>query len=92
MSRGLSPVHRDLLAFIHGYQLAHGGISPSVRECGQAIGKPTTQANWLLEDLELEGTIRRLPRRARAIEVLDRPTIPSIGGAPPTHCTDRSPS
>lgn len=65
-----------MLRFIWGYQLARGGVSPSVRECAQAIGVSKTKGFVLLLQLEKEGAIRRLAGRACAIEVLRKPSIP----------------
>ena len=74
-----------LLRFITGYQRAHGGISPTVRECARALGASSKSCMyWLLTQLEERGAIRRLAKRERAIEVLWAPPIPMMGDAPLT--------
>lgn len=80
---GLSPKQMQLLRFIAGYQAAHGGISPCVRECARGTGQTAkSAAQAMLRQLEERGKIRRLFGRERAIEVLDAPAIPTIAGAP----------
>lgn len=65
------------LRFIHGYQLAHGGMSPTVREIAAGIGSKGIGATHdVLCELEGRGKIRRLCNRNRAIEVLHAPSIP----------------
>lgn len=68
----------DLLRFISGYQEAHDGVSPSYSECRRALGLQRNGGTIrrMLQGLEERGLIRRLPRRARAIEVLHAPPIP----------------
>ncbi len=65
-----------MLRFIWGYQVANDGVSPSVRQCARAIGVSTTKGFRLLQQLEEEGSIRRLAGRTCAIEVLHKPSIP----------------
>jgi len=78
MRMGLTPRARDLLAFIEDYQGDSGGTSPSFVEMAAAVGsKSTSTVPRLLGQLEERGLIRRLERRARAIEILS---------ATPTHC------
>lgn len=80
---GLTPQQTALLRFIAGYQTAHGGVSPSVRECGRGIGvRGLSNVVRLLRCLEERGAIRRLPRCERAIEVLTPDAIPSACSAP----------
>jgi len=62
---------RDLLAFIVGYQAAHGGVSPSLDEMAAVIGRASKSSSLRsLNGLQEQGFIRRMPNRARAIEVL----------------------
>lgn len=83
MSYGLTAPQAALLRFVQGYQLAHGGVSPTVRECADGLAaRSKSTAQRLLVELERRGAIRRLPRRERAIEVITRLAIPSIDGAP----------
>lgn len=81
----MSPTERQmaLLRYLYGYQLAHGGVSPTVRECARALGLDhKSNAHRLLVALEERGLLRRLPGRPRAIEILHPPAIPTIDGAP----------
>jgi len=80
--RPLTPGQMALLRYIHGYQLATGGVSPSLSECAQAQRLKKTIIFDRLGALERKGAIRRLPYRSRAIEVLTPPSIPTIDGAP----------
>lgn len=68
----LTKRQRECLLFIQDHQADHGGVSPSVREIAAAMSETACieTANNLLRGLEARGFIRRLPRRARAIEVL----------------------
>lgn len=68
----LTKRQRECLLFIQDHQANHGGVSPSVREIAAAMSKTACigAAGNLLRGLEARGFIRRLPRRARAIEVL----------------------
>ncbi len=80
---GLTPRQAALLRFIRGYQLANGGISPTIRDCMRGLGLNSTQSiHRMFVCLEERGSIRRLRNRERAIEVLQRMPIPSIDGAP----------
>lgn len=80
-----SPLGRQRAAmrFIRGYQFAHG-FSPSIREIKTAIGVHSNRVVCeVLDDLEEAGALRRLPARARSIELLSVPTIPHApDGAP----------
>lgn len=79
----LTPRQTELLRFIRGYQIAHGGVSPSLRECGRGLGVSSTQnIHRLLCCLEERGALRRLRGRERALDVLHPVSIPSIDGAP----------
>lgn len=76
--------HQALLRYIAGYQEAHGGVSPTVRNCRDALGLAGLGVTYgLLNDLERDGRIRRLRQRARAIEIIAAPSIPRApDGAP----------
>ncbi len=87
----LNPTEQRILEFI-GARLRATGLLPTVREIGQAVGlRSSATVHRYLQRLEQLGYIRRLPRLARAIEVL-RPVaepaqrIPILGrtraGAP----------
>ncbi len=83
---------RDLLLFID-QRLKQDGISPSFDEMREALDlKSKSGVHRLISALEERGFIRRLPNRARALEVLKTPdssaletakTAPSIGRATP---------
>jgi len=87
----LNPTEKRILEFI-GARLRTTGLLPTVREIGQAVGlRSSATVHRYLQRLEQLGYIRRLPRLARAIEVLrpvDEPAqrIPVLGltraGAP----------
>jgi len=81
-SKPLTAGQMALLRYIHGYQLATGGVSPSLGECARALGKAKTLIFDRLGALERKGAIKRLPFRNRGIEVLTPPSIPMIDGAP----------
>ncbi|WP_207478802.1 transcriptional repressor LexA [Arenibaculum pallidiluteum] len=67
----------ELLLFIHERQ-GDGGVSPSFDEMKDALGlKSKSGIHRLISALEERGFIRRLPHRARAIEVL---RIPEVAG------------
>lgn len=65
----------EALRFIKGYIASHG-CAPSVIEVAEAIGSSSkSHAHRVLRGLEDQGYIRRLPKRARAIEVIENPTL-----------------
>lgn len=83
MGTRFTPQQAALLRFVRGYQLAHGGVSPSLAECAAGIGTVSrSSAQRILVSLERLGAIRRLPNRRRAIDILAPVAVPSIGGAP----------
>jgi repressor LexA len=63
------------------------GVSPSYRELGRIVGGMGA-AHEAMKRLEERGFIRRLPHKARAIEVLRLP--PSMNGVCPTCGQSRS--
>src|SRR5258708_30206408 len=72
----------ELLVFINR-RLSDGGVSPSFEEMKDALGlKSKSGIHRLISGLEERGFIRRLPHRARALEVMKRPEEMSIGDAP----------
>lgn len=80
---GLTPRQAELLRFIRGYQIARGGVGPTLRECARALGlKSESSAHRLVERLEERGALRRLRNWERSIEALQPVSIPSIDGAP----------
>jgi repressor LexA len=74
----LTAKQRELLLFIDG-RLKEGGISPSFDEMREALDlKSKSGVHRLISALEERGFIRRLPNRARALEVVKLPeTRPS---------------
>ncbi|WP_265587927.1 transcriptional repressor LexA [Sphingomicrobium arenosum] len=69
----LTPKQHELLAFIH-QRLSETGISPSFDEMREALDlKSKSGVHRLIGALEEREFIRRLPNRARALEVLKLP-------------------
>ena len=69
----LTEKQRDLLEVIH-QKLSRDGISPSFEEIKEAVGlRSKSGIHRHLAALEERGFIRRLPHRARAIEVIKEP-------------------
>lgn len=80
---GLTSRQMQLLRFIRGYQIANSGVSPTLVECAAGLGVYSKNTvHTLMTGLEERRAIRRLPRQARAIEIIRTPAIPSINGAP----------
>lgn len=85
--RPFPPTRRqlDLLRFVRGFQLAHG-FGPSVQEIAAGLGfrnASKSAAVRLVVGCEERGLLRRLPSRARSIELVDPPAIPfAPDGAP----------
>ena len=71
----LTAKQRALLLFIDA-RLKEGGISPSFDEMREALDlKSKSGVHRLISALEERGFIRRLPNRARALEVLKLPEV-----------------
>jgi repressor LexA len=69
----LTRKQHELLLFING-RLAQTGVSPSFDEMKDALGlKSKSGIHRLISGLEERGFIRRLPHRARALEVVRLP-------------------
>jgi len=79
----LTAKQRELLLFIDG-RLKEDGVSPSFDEMREALDlKSKSGVHRLISALEERGFIRRLPNRARALEVLKLPeTRPSASVTP----------
>lgn len=76
----LTKKQRDLLVFIHK-RVQRDGVSPSFDEMKDALDlRSKSGIHRLITALEERGFIRRLPHRARAIEVLRLPE--DVEGAP----------
>lgn len=83
----LTAKQRELLIFIHN-RLDDGGVSPSFDEMKDALDlKSKSGIHRLISALEERGFIRRLPNRARALEVVKLPDGVTRGkpAAPPRH-------
>jgi repressor LexA len=89
----LTAKQRELLLFIDG-RLKDGGVSPSFDEMREALElKSKSGVHRLISALEERGFIRRLPNRARALEVVKLPetrsaTVTPIRPAAPAPATD----
>ncbi|MEM8799546.1 MAG: transcriptional repressor LexA [Pseudomonadota bacterium] len=69
----LTPKQRDLLLLIDR-RLRQDGVSPSFEEMKEALGlKSKSGIHRLISALEERGFLRRLPHRARALEVIKLP-------------------
>ena len=69
----LTAKQRELLIFIDG-RLKEDGVSPSFDEMREALDlKSKSGVHRLISALEERGFIRRLPNRARALEILKLP-------------------
>ena len=78
----LTAKQRELLLFIDG-RLKDGGISPSFDEMREALAlKSKSGVHRLISALEERGFIRRLPNRARALEVVKVPETRSASVTP----------
>jgi len=71
----LTAKQRELLLFIDG-RLRESGVSPSFDEMREALAlKSKSGVHRLISALEERGFIRRLPNRARALEVVKLPEM-----------------
>ncbi|HJT39428.1 MAG TPA: transcriptional repressor LexA [Sphingobium sp.] len=69
----LTPKQQELLSFIQT-RLEEGGVSPSFEEMKEALDlRSKSGIHRLINALEERGFIRRLPNRARALEVVKLP-------------------
>ena len=76
----LTRKQHELLLFINSHLQAHG-VSPSFDEMKEALGlKSKSGIHRLITGLEERGFIKRLPHKARALEVLRLPEDLGIGG------------
>jgi len=73
---GLTRKQRALYEFIRDYVAANHGVPPSFDEMKDAIGLASKSGvHRLINSIEERGYISRLPNRARAIMLLDKPEI-----------------
>jgi repressor LexA len=75
----LTSKQKELLLFIH-QRIKEGGVSPSFDEMKEALDLASKSGiHRLITALEERGFIRRLPHRARALEVLKLPDSAAVG-------------
>jgi repressor LexA len=80
----LTKKQRELLMFIER-RLREAGVSPSFDEMKDALDlRSKSGIHRLITGLEERGFIRRLPHRARALEVLRLPETAAVAGRGPT--------
>jgi len=78
----LTKKQHDLLLYLNSY-LGKEGVSPSFEEMKEALGlRSKSGIHRLITALEERGFIRRLPHRARAVEVLRLPETIKKGARP----------
>ncbi len=83
----LTAKQHELIRFIQ-LRLEETGISPSFEEMKEALDlKSKSGVHRLISALEERGFIRRLPNRARALEVLKQPED-AVGGGSPAKAND----
>ena len=94
----LTRKQQELLLFIN-QRLSHGGVSPSFEEMKEALDlKSKSGIHRLISGLEERGFIRRLPHRARALEVVRLPEETAVAqrrqaaNPPPTDRNKFSPT
>ena len=84
----LTAKQHELLLFIHE-RLAETGVSPSFEEMKEALDlKSKSGVHRLIGALEERQFLRRLPNRARALEVMRLPGGQAVAGAPPAPVAD----
>lgn len=75
----LTRKQHELIVYINDY-LARSGVSPSFDEMKDALDlKSKSGIHRLITGLEERGFLRRLPHRARALEVLRMPETAAVG-------------
>lgn len=73
----LTAKQAEVLAFIKAYMAEHDGLAPSTDEMRVACGlKSKSNVHRILRCLEERRAIRRMFRRPRAIEILDKTPQP----------------
>ena len=84
----LTAKQHELIRFIQ-QRLEETGISPSFEEMKEALDlKSKSGVHRLISALEERGFIRRLPNRARALEVVKLPEDAVMGSAKPAPAND----
>ena len=83
----LTAKQHELICFIHD-RLGETGVSPSFEEMKEALDlKSKSGVHRLISALEERQFLRRLPNRARALEVLKMPDRPGGANRVPTAAT-----
>lgn len=78
----LTPRQHQALIFIDSF-IKEKGWAPSYDEIGKALGLDSKSGiHRLVVGLVERGRLRRLPNRARAIEVVRDPILPASSGCP----------
>ena len=86
----LTRKQHELLLYIDE-RLAETGVSPSFEEMKEALDlKSKSGVHRLISALEERGFIRRLPNRARALEVLKMPETKGAAASAPTAARRRA--
>jgi repressor LexA len=77
----LTRKQHELLSYIHA-KLGETGVSPSFEEMKDALDlKSKSGVHRLISALEERGFLRRLPNRARALEVVKMPDVKVVSAA-----------
>ena len=85
----LTRKQHELLCYIHD-RLAESGVSPSFEEMKEALDlKSKSGVHRLISALEERGFLRRLPNRARALEVIRQPEDVTSAKRAPAPANDR---
>jgi repressor LexA len=88
----LTAKQHELLMFIHG-RLGRTGVSPSFDEMREALDlKSKSGVHRLISALEERKFIRRLPNRARALEIVKLPEVNVPAAAPAPRAAAPSPA
>ncbi|MBF0143066.1 MAG: transcriptional repressor LexA [Magnetococcales bacterium] len=69
-AKGLSPILRNTLGAIRDFSLREG-ISPTMQELADILGVSRPTIHEQIGNLERKGYVRRKPRRARSLELVD---------------------
>lgn len=76
----LTSKQRELLEYVDSYIKESNGVSPSYNEMRDALKLASKSGiNRLMNALVERGFIRRIPHRARALEVVRSPGAPAPG-------------
>ncbi len=65
-----TPKQRRVERFVLEYIVEHDGVPPTIREIAEALEISLSGAHGLLDRLQARGRIRRMPGRARTVEIV----------------------